>query len=226
MQDFTGIVVHDFWSPYFNLKHVKHAMCAAHLERENNKAHTLNPGHQWPTLMNDLFHGLESERKDCMKLGFRKIPEETLLLYFDRYDEILEIGATEDPVPLVGKKLKKNGEPRKPALSDPQNLRKRYKKYKDEILRFAKDFNVPVSNNRSERGFRVCKLAYNVFGCFRTAEGADDFSMMQSILDTGRKQGFSPKDIVSSVFMENYLDIFNDECRGILLANGAIPALV
>jgi hypothetical protein len=50
--------------------------------------------------------------------------------------------------------------------------------------------------------------------------------MMQSILDTGRKQGFSPKDIVSSVFMENYLDIFNDECRGVLLANGAIPALV
>jgi hypothetical protein len=226
MQDFIGIVVHDFWSPYFNLEHVTHAMCAAHLERENNKAQGSNPKHQWPTLMNDLFHGLASEKKDCLKLGLRQIPEEAIRLYFDRYDEILRIGEAEDPIPLVGKKLKKNGEPRKPALSDSQNLRKRYKKYKEEILRFATDFNVPVSNNRAERGFRVLKLAYNVFGCFRTAEGADDFSMMQSILDTGRKQGFSPKDIVSSVFKENYLDIFNDKSRGILLANGAIPALV
>ncbi|HKM08689.1 MAG TPA: IS66 family transposase [Sphaerochaeta sp.] len=226
MQDFMGIVVHDFWGPYFNLEHVTHAMCVAHLERENNKAQALNPEHQWPTLMNDLFHGLISEKNDCQQLGLRQIPEEALRHFFDRYDEILEIGEAEDPIPLVGKKLKKNGEPRKPALSDSQNLRKRYKKYREEILRFATDFNVPVSNNHSERGFRILKLAYNVFGCFRTAEGADDFSMMQSILDTGRKQGFSPKDIVSSVFKENYLDIFNDKSRGILLANGAIPALV
>lgn len=69
----------------------------------------------------------------------------------------------------------------------------------------------------------MLKVAYNVFGCFRTTEGADDFSMMQSILDTGRKQGKSPKDIVSSVFNGNFLDFFNEECRDVLLAKGAVP---
>lgn len=49
--------------------------------------------------------------------------------------------------------------------------------------------------------------------------------MMQSIFDTGRKQGKAPKDIVSSVFNGNYLDIFNDECQAILIANGAITPL-
>lgn len=58
----------------------------------------------------------------------------------------------------------------------------------------------------------MLKVAYNVFGCFRTVKGADGFSMMQSVFETGRKQGKSPKEIVSSVFNGKYLDIFNDEC--------------
>ncbi|MDY0289109.1 MAG: IS66 family transposase [Sphaerochaeta sp.] len=225
MQDYTGFVVHDFWRAYFKLENVTHAMCAAHLERENNKAQADNPKLKWPTLMNDLFHDLQRLRKECLALGFGRIPADVLLPYLERYDDILKIGEAEDPFPLVGTKLKKNGKPRKPALSDAQNLLKRYLNYKEEILRFAVDFDIPVSNNRSEQGFRMLKVAYNVFGCFRTVKGADGFSMMQSVFDTGRKQGKSPKEIVSSVFNGKYLDIFNDECLAILMANGAIPTL-
>jgi len=50
--------------------------------------------------------------------------------------------------------------------------------------------------------------------------------MMNSVFDTGRKQGLPPKDIVSKVNNGNYLGIFNDECQAILIANGAIPTLV
>lgn len=71
----------------------------------------------------------------------------------------------------------------------------------------------------------MLKVAYSVFGCFRTVKGAGGFSMMQSVLDTGRKQGKSPKEIVSAVFNGTYLDIFNDESLAILMANGAIPTL-
>ena len=226
MQNFAGTVCHDFWSPYFKLANVLHAMCAAHLERENNKACTDNPTLKWPTLMNDLLHGLERERKKFLLLGLGRIPEEVLLPLLDHYDEILQAGDEEDPVPPAGGKLKNNGEPRKPALSKAQNLLKRYKGYKEEILRFAVDFNVPVSNNRSETSFRFLKVAYNVFGCFRTEKGAADFSMTNSVFDTGRKQGLPPKDIVSKVNKGNYLDLFNNECRAILMANGAIPTLV
>jgi len=225
MQNFTGTVCHDFWSSYFKLGNVIHAMCAAHLERENNKAQADNPTLKWPTLMNDLFHDLERARNKFLLLGLGRIPEEVLLPYLDHYDEILKLGDEEDPVPMVGEKLKKNGEPRKPTLSKAQNLLKRYKGYKEEILRFAVDFGIPVSNNRAETSFRFFKVAYNVFGCFRTEKGAADFSMMNSVFDTGRKQGLPPKDIVSKVNNGNYLDIFNDECRAILIANGAIPTL-
>ncbi|MDA3834637.1 MAG: IS66 family transposase [Spirochaetales bacterium] len=225
IQDYTRTVCHDFWSPYFKFEDVIHAMCAAHLERENNKAQADNPTLKWPTKMNDLFHDLQRARKEFKLLGHDRIPDEVLLPYRDHYDEILKLGDEEDPIPLVGEKLKKNGEPRKPALSKAQNLLKRYKRYKEEVLRFAADFDVPVSNNRAETSFRFFKVAYNVFGCFRTEKGAADFSMMNSVFDTGRKQGLPPKEIVSRVFNGNYLDIFNDECRAILIANGAIPTL-
>lgn len=225
LQDFTGILCHDFWRSYFKLENVLHAMCAAHLERENNKAQADNPTLTWPTLMNDLFHDLERARKEYLILGLSRIPEEVLLPYLNQYDEILMTGEEEDPVPKVGQKLKKNGKPRKPTRSKAQNLLKRYKEYKEEILRFASDFDAPVSNNRAETSFRFFKVAYNVFGCFRTEKGAAAFSMMNSVFDTGRKQGLSPKDIVSIINNGNYLDIFNDECRAILIANGAIPTL-
>lgn len=225
MQDYTGVVIHDFWRAYFKLKNVTHAMCAAHLERENNKAQADNPTFKWPTMMNDLFHDLERLRKESLLLGLDRIAEDVLLPYLERYDDILKVGEAEDPFPLIGMKLKKNGKPRKPALSDAQNLLKRYLNYKEEILRFAVDFDIPVSNNLSEQGFRMLKVAYNVFGCFRTVKGADGFSMMQSVFETGRKQGKSPKEIVSSVFNGKYLDIFNDECLAILMAKGTIPTL-
>lgn len=226
MDDFTGVVEHDFWRPYFNLENVEHAMCVAHLERENNKAQSDNPKFKWPTMMNDLIHELESLRKKYLHLGLERIPEEVLLPLLDQYDTILQTGLAEDPLPLVGTKLKKNGEPRKPSFSKAQNLLKRYLGYKKEILRFASDFTVPVSNNSSERSFRFFKTAYNVFGCFRTKEGADAFSMVSSVFDTGRKQGKEPKAIASSIFNNNFMDIFNDECRAFLIAKGAMPALV
>jgi transposase len=225
VKDFTGVLEHDFWKPYFLLENVTHAMCCAHLERENNKAQTENPALKWPSLMNDLLHELERLRKEFLLVGLGRIPPEVLIVYLERYDGILETALAEDPFPQAGTKLKKNGEPRKPALTQAQNLLKRYQGHKDDILRFATDFDVPVSNNFSERAFRMLKTTYNVFGCFRTEGGAKDFSMVRSVLDTGRKQGLLPKDIVSKVLSKDYKNIFNDECRAILLARGAIPSL-
>jgi len=224
VKDFTGVLEHDFWKPYFLLENVTHAMCCAHLERENNKAQTENPALRWPSLMNDLLHELQRLRKEFLLAGLGRIPPDVLALYLKRYDGILETALAEDPFPQAGTKLKKNGEPRKPALTQAQNLLKRYQGHKDDILRFATNFDVPVSNNFSERAFRMLKTTYNVVGCFRTEGGAKDFSLVRSVLDTGRKQGLLPKDIVSKVFNEDYKNIFNDECRAVLLARGAIPS--
>ncbi len=50
--------------------------------------------------------------------------------------------------------------------------------------------------------------------------------MMNSVFNTVRKQGPPQKDTVAKVYEGNYLDLFNDECQAILMANRAIPTLV
>jgi transposase len=106
MQNFKGVLVHDFWKSYFMIPEVSHAMCAAHLERENNRALDDNPHLTWPAMMNDLFHELERMRKDYRQNNYNRIPKKVLLPYLDCYDDIIEKGFAEDPIPLIGTKLK------------------------------------------------------------------------------------------------------------------------
>jgi hypothetical protein len=37
----------------------------------------------------------------------------------------------------------------------------------------------------------LMKVALKIFGCFRTAEGAENFATLRSVLSTARKQGWS-----------------------------------
>jgi len=208
VKGFYGTIVHDFWKPYFKFVNVLHAMCSAHLERENNKAFENNPKILWPNRMTEVLHEMQTARKKAIEDGLHSIPEETFNLLIEKYDQIVRDGIEEDPI-LPNPKFKKNGERRKPVRTKTQNLLRRYEVYQDDILRFTIDFEVPPTNNDCERSMRQIKIAYKVFGCFRTKKGSEDFSLIRSVLDTGRKQGFGPKEIIRCIMEGNPLGIFS-----------------
>lgn len=115
-------------------------MCAAYMERENNKAQTDNPRLKWPTLMNDLFHELQRLRKESLSHGLDRISEDVLLSYLERYDVILKTGAAEDFFPLIGKKQKRTGNPGSWCSKRHRTCSNATKDIKEKILRFATDF--------------------------------------------------------------------------------------
>jgi transposase len=66
---------------------------------------------------------------------------------------------------------------------------------------FITDLRVSFDNNRAERDLRMAKLQQKISGCFPTEAGARDFAMIRSYIETGRKNGLNPVDLLTDLFM-------------------------
>ena len=76
-------------------------------------------------------------------------------------------------------------------------LQKSLSKIQQYILRFLYYPFVPADNNGSERAVRNVKVKQKVSGQFKSRQGADDFAIIRSIIDTAIKTG---KDVYSVLF--------------------------
>ena len=84
--------------------------------------------------------------------------------------------------------------------SVPHNLLKRLRQHSDAVLRFIHDPTVPFTNNTAERGIRMPKVKQKISGSFRTDDGAKNFAVIRSYLDTLRKQGHGIFQVLRQVF--------------------------
>ncbi len=116
-----------------------------------------------------------------------------------QYDSILKKGrlreALEPALP--------SGKRGKQKQSKARNLLDRLHKYKEETLKFMKDFRVPFDNNLAERDLRMMKVQQKISGCFRTRKGAEDFCRIKSYLSTMKKQGHNLLEVIRTVFNGN-----------------------
>jgi transposase len=70
------------------------------------------------------------------------------------------------------------------------NLLLRLQTRKQDVLRFLSDPGVPFTNNLAERDGRMMKPRQKISGGFRSMAGAEDFSVIRSLISTARKQGW------------------------------------
>lgn len=184
LPDFTGVMVHDFWSPYYNFDKADHAACGPHLLREL-KSVIENAKHFWAEQMSDFLykcHNHVKAKNNYTVSSFKKI--------LSQYRKVLvagsrEIAASTDPPD---------------SLKKSKNLLKRFQDYETEILRFACEANVPFSNNLAERDIRMVKVKQKVSGRFRSISGAEYFARTRSYISTCRKQGLNVFDELKNIF--------------------------
>ena len=190
----SGVAVHDFWKPYQKYDNVDHAMCCAHLERELVYAH--ETGNQaWAKLLRELLQTLCHRRKVLQSEGKEAFPEQELAVYLERYDRLVDEGLAANPIPerAPGKRGPK-------AKGKFRCLLERFRDFKDDILRFARDWRVPYTNNTAERAIRCARVKEKVSGCFRTKSGADDFACVLSFISSAALHGVSSFDAIVAAF--------------------------
>ena len=73
------------------------------------------------------------------------------------------------------------------------NLWERLKEHESTVLLFARDANIPFTNNRAERNPRMSKVKQKVSACFRKAEYTEARCRISSYLQTMANQGVNPR---------------------------------
>lgn len=76
----------------------------------------------------------------------------------------------------------------------------RLTKYKSNHLLFLHNFNVPFSNNMSEKDLRTCKTRQKMSGGFRTEEGRQMFCNIKSVIETAKRRGMNIYQSIVSLF--------------------------
>ena len=184
-----GVVVHDGFKPYRNLdgacRPPAHALCNAHHLREL-KALIAFDNEPWATGMRDCLRDARQAVGEARAKGETALSPAALQTFHARYFEALREGlAWHRSLPRLKKAGSKSGRTKRRAGD---NLLLRLHRFKDDVLRFLVDFEVPFTNNLAEQALRMMKVKMKISGGFRTPEGAQTFATLRSVIATARKQ--------------------------------------
>ena len=78
-------------------------------------------------------------------------------------------------------------------------------KYKNTILLFIHDFELPYDNNHMERLLRMIKGKTKVSGGFRSNKGGERFGIIMSIIKTSKLRGLNPLNCIKEIYQGNVL---------------------
>ena len=171
----------DRWAAQLKSTTQGHQICMAHLLRDLNFIEQLH-GSQWATDLKAIIKEAIELKKQLTKSDYNQ-PIHARDLLENRLQQILE-----QPIPTEHNQ----------AIT----LRKSLIKIQQYILQFLYHAFVPADNNGSERAIRNVKVKQKVSGQFKSREGADDFAVIRSIIDTAIKSG---KDVYNELMLIAYL---------------------
>jgi transposase len=183
LPEYTGILVHDHWKPYYQIPG-HHALCNAHHLRELERAWEQDH-QQWAKQMQAL---LLEINKAVDAAGGVLNPSEAEA-FRERYRQLLKEAQTECPPPDESQRQK--GQRGRLKRSKSRNLLERLIQFQEDVLRFMVQLDVPFTNNQGERDLRMSKVQQKISGCFRSELGAKIFSRIRSYLSTCQKNGVS-----------------------------------
>lgn len=179
---YKGTLIHDFWKSY-NDYECAHGLCNVHHLRDLTFCSEIEKS-LWATQMKQFLLELQEDVNQTKQRNVNCLTPQQVRYWQDKYDYLLKAGWQAHPLPE--KQQGKRGAVKKTKT---QNLLQRFEQYKESILAFACDFNIPFGNNLAEQAIRMMKVKQKISGCFRTEQGAIQFATIRSFISTMKKQG-------------------------------------
>jgi transposase len=191
LPNFTNVICHDHWKPYYKFNLCKHALCNAHHLRELERAFEQDQ-QSWAKTMQqfllELKAAVEKSKNNCLSKA--KLKEAKT-----QYQNILLAGESECPSQEHNKKTKGPGK-----QSKSRNLLIRLRDFQDDVLRFASEPSVPFTNNLAENDIRMHKVHQKIAGCYRSMAAAENDTLIRSYLSTCRKNKVNATTALQTLF--------------------------
>ncbi len=185
----TGIAVHDFWKPCWNIAGVSHAHCIPHILREL-EALTEFHGEAWSAEMSKLLQSAVHEDNEAARAG-KPLSAEAADRIEKEYDRIVaDAVAWHEALPPLGGGKRRGRRKKRKGL----NLVLRLRDHRAGVLMFTRNPAVPATNNRAERALRMLKAYLKISGCYRSERGARNHAVLRTLIETARKQGWNVLD--------------------------------
>ncbi|QAA33554.1 IS66 family transposase [Clostridium manihotivorum] len=199
LPNFIGTAVHDCWKTYLQYTDCDHSLCNAHILRELNGISELEK-QSWAEPMKNLLTEIKKEVDLNWNIA-NALTLDKIEAFEERYTQILNDGFKEDYIANSESYAKK-----KAKKSTSLNLLNRLSTYREQILAFMYDFDIPFDNNLAERDLRMAKVKQKISGTFRSGSGAKSFACIRGYVSTVRKQGMNALKCIKSTFTENPVD--------------------
>ena len=177
-ETFDGILITDFWAAYNSVSCFLHQACLAHLFREIKKVGDQNDSKEWSEFAKKLGRLI----MDAIRLSKRSdISEEEFCSKRNRLENRLDHFAS---WPSQDEHVKR--------------IVKRLVRYRESILTFLYEENVPSDNNHAEREIRPAVIIRKNSLGNRSPNGALTQAILMSVYRTLKLRGHDPLDTIVS----------------------------
>ncbi len=182
------VVEHDHCKVNYNPEYgFINAECCQHLLRDLEKVSVNIPNRTWASEGKKLFQEYDHKRNELLRKKIDTFTSEEINDFILRLDQILLKGLEES-----------ESDTTKPYYSEKElTLIWRIMEYRDNYIYWILDFNIPFTNNLSERNLRGIKSKMKVSGQFQNITNAEYYANIRSYIETCRLYGKNEYDCLS-----------------------------
>lgn len=181
------VVEHDHNKVNYNNEYSYiNAECCQHLLRDLKKVEINIPGRTWCRDAINLFQEYDHKKNELLAQNIDTFTFEEINEFILKLDQALLKG------------IEENENDPKPYFASKENtLLYRIMEYRDNYIYWILDFDIPFTNNLSERNLRGIKSKMKVSGQFQNIERARDYAKIRSYIETCRIYGINEYECLS-----------------------------